>query len=138
MVRAGARPHGWTMTTVRLWSSALCSLLPCVGLAAAIGISGGRGPAGGIADAAPLYFGFVAVPSMLAIIAGRAAFTRLVLTLVMTGVAVFAGLQITAIEDGQAGLAVIYVPMVAFPLAGAVWYCESVEAYHRLRKGDGS
>jgi hypothetical protein len=131
MERAGAGPHGGHMTTVRLWSSALCSLVPCVGLLAAIALTGG-----GVADVDPLYLVFVAVPSMVAIVAGRAAFTRLVLTLVMTGVAVFAGVQITSVDDGQAGFAAISLPMVGFPLAGAVWYCETIEAYRRVRDGD--
>ena len=123
------------MTTVRLWSSALCSLVPCVGLLAAIALSGGRGLAGGgLADS----LGVVAVSSMLAIVAGRAAFTRLVVTLVMTGVAVFAGVQMGSSYGGLAGLTVMYVPMVGIPLAGGVWFCESVEAYNRSVQRDGS
>ena len=59
--------------------------------------------------------------------------TQLAVTLVMTGVAVFAGIEVATIDDGQAGLAVIYVPMVASPLVGVVRVCQAVEA--RLRSG---
>jgi hypothetical protein len=56
----------------------------------------------------------------VAIVSGRSAVTRVVVTVVMAGVAVFAGVQMAAIDDGQAGLAVFLVPMVAYPLAGVV------------------
>jgi hypothetical protein len=43
----------------------------------------------------------------------------------MTNVrSVFAGVQMASIEDGQAGLAVIWVPMVALPLAVVIAVCE--------------
>src|SRR5688572_6225443 len=117
MVRAGAGPHGWAMTTTRLWSSALCSLVPCLGLLAAISLTGRPALVGGVLAAAPVYVGVVALPSMVAIASSRSAVIRLVLTVVLTGVAVFAGVQMTTIDDGQAGLAVFWVPIVAFALA---------------------
>ena len=125
MVGAGAGPHGWAMTTTRLWSSALCSLVPCFGLLAALLLSGERALAGG-PGAVAVYLGFVAVPSMVAIASSRSAVIRVVVTVVMTGVAVFAGVQMPSIDDGQAGLAVIWVPTVAFPLALVVGVCEEV------------
>lgn len=134
MAGAGAGAHGEDMTRERLWSSALCSLAPCLGLLAAIALAGGDVFDGNLADS----LGVVAVPSMVAIVAGRLALTRLVVTVIMTAVAVFAGLQIGSSNSGLAGLAVMYVPMVGIPLAGGVWFCESVEAYNRLRKGEGS
>ncbi len=122
-MQAGADPHGWAMPTMRLWSSALCSLVPALGLLTAISLSGERVMAGGL-GAVAAYVGFVAVPSMVAIASSRSAVIRVVLTLVMTGVAVFAGVQMASIDDGQAGLAVFWVPMVAFPLAVVVVVCE--------------
>ena len=46
---------------------------------------------------------------------------RLAVLTVMTGTSVLAAIQLVASDDAQAGLAVLLVPMVAIPLAVAVW-----------------
>ena len=117
-----------------MWSAALASLVPWLALLVTIALAKDGVGVDDVAAAGPLYLAFVALPSAIAIVAGRTAVTRLALTLMMTGVAVFAGLQVATIDDGQAGLAVVYVPMVAFPLVGVVRACQVVEA--RLRSAE--
>jgi hypothetical protein len=78
--------------------------------------------------AAVLYLAFVAVPAMAAIAAGRTLVTQLVITGVMTEVAAYAGYQVVTIDDGQAGLAVLWIPVVAVPLGTVVWVVEAVAA----------
>jgi len=141
MAGAPARPHRGAMMTddarpgpARVWSAVLGSLLPCVALLTTITLAEDGVGVDDLAAAAPLSLFFVAVPSAIAIISGRNAATRAAVTLVMTGVAVFAGFQVATIDDGQAGLAVIYVPMVAFPLAGVVQACQALEG--RFRSGE--
>jgi hypothetical protein len=113
---------------VRVWWSALCSLVPCVGLAAGIAFGGDPVVVTDLLSTVLAHLGFVGLPSLVAILAARSTFMRLAATLLMTGVAVFAGVQVATIDDGQAGMAVIYVPLVAFPLAGAVRVGRAVEA----------
>jgi hypothetical protein len=141
MARPSAGLHGGAMTTddarlgaVRVWSAVLGSLVPCVALLTTITLAEDGVGVDDLAAAAPLSLFFVAVPSAIAIVASRNAATRAAVTLVMTGVAVFAGVQVATIDDGQAGLAVIYVPMVAFPLAGVVQACHALEG--RFRSGE--
>jgi hypothetical protein len=138
MAVAPARLHGGAVTTddgrlgpVRVWSAVLGSLVPWVALLLTVPLAKDGVGMDDVAGAAPLYLAFVALPSALAIGAGRTAATRLAVTLLMTGVAVFAGVQVATIDDGQAGLAVLYVPMVAFPLTGVVRTCQLFDA--RLR-----
>ena len=109
-----------------MWSAVLGSLVPWAALLVTIMLAEDGVGVDDLAAAAPLYLGFVALPSAIAIGAGGTTAVRLAVTLVMTGVAVFAGVQLATIDDGQAGLAVIYVPMVAFPLAGVVRACEAL------------
>jgi hypothetical protein len=87
--------------------------------------------------AAPLYLLFVAGPSLVAILAGRTALTRMFVTGVMTAVAAYAAMQIVTIDDGQAGLAVLFVPYVAFPLATTVWVGGAVLAARKERRPPG-
>jgi hypothetical protein len=105
----------------RLWSSVLGSLVPWAALLMTVSLTEDNLLLDVLPAAAVLWLVFVAVPSMVAIVVGRSAVTRVVVTVVMTGVAVFAGVQMAAIDDGQAGFAVVLVPMVAYPLAGVVW-----------------
>ncbi|HWI03343.1 MAG TPA: hypothetical protein VNT52_05865 [Acidimicrobiales bacterium] len=124
---------------VRVWSAVLGSLVPWAALLVTIALAEDGVGVGDLAGAGPLYLGFVALPSALAIAAGRTHATRLAVTLVMAGVAVFAGVQVATIDDGQAGLAVLYVPMVAFPLAAVVSACEAaLDRYRRTSATGGS
>lgn len=104
----------------RLWSSVLGSLVPWVALLVTISLAEDNLQVDVLPLAALFWLGFVALPSGVAIVVGRSAATRMVVTVVMTGDAVFAGVEMAAIDDGQAGFPVILVPMVAFPLAGVV------------------
>jgi hypothetical protein len=99
----------------------LGSLVPWTALLVTISLAEDNLQVDVLPAAALLWLGFVALPSMVAIVVGRSAVTRVAVTVVMTAVAVFAGVEMAAIDDGQAGLAVILVPMVAYRLAGVVW-----------------
>src|SRR5688572_9597159 len=91
---------------VRMWSAALASLAPWLALLVTIALAEDGVGLDDVVAAAPLYLGFVALPSAIAIGAGRTVVSQVAVTLVMTGVAVFAGIQVATIDDGQAGLAV--------------------------------
>lgn len=58
---------------------------------------------------------------MVAIVAGRTLLSQLAVTGVLTAVAAYAGLQVATVDGGQAGLAVLWVHVAAFPLAVAIW-----------------
>jgi hypothetical protein len=118
---------------VRVWFSVLGSLATCAALLLTIALAEDGVGLDDLAGALPLYLTFVSLPSAIAIAAGRTWATQVAVSLVIIGVAVFAGFQVATIDDGQAGLAVFYVPMVAFPLAAVVQACQAVEA--RLRSG---
>jgi hypothetical protein len=81
---------------------------------------------GGLAASAPFYLGFVALPSLLPLAAARRGAMWIAVLVVMTAVAVGAGILIVTTDDAQAGLAVLWVPLVALPLAGVLWIGEAV------------
>jgi hypothetical protein len=81
----------------------------------------------------PVTLGFVALPSLLALAAARTRLTRLVVLMVMTGVAAWAGVSIVTTDDAQAGLAVLWVPFVALPLATVAWVGHNVAAHWHVR-----
>lgn len=85
---------------VRVWSSALGSLVPWAALLVTVSLAEDELQVDVMPAFAVLCLAFVAVPSMVAIVAGRSPVTRVAVALVMTGVAVFAGVQVTAIDDG--------------------------------------
>lgn len=85
---------------VRVWSSALGSLVPWAALLVTVSLAEDELQVDVMPAFAVLCLAFVAVPSMVAILAGRSPVTRMAVALVMTGVAVFAGVQVTAIDDG--------------------------------------
>ncbi|MGI8983120.1 MAG: RDD family protein [Acidimicrobiales bacterium] len=114
-----------------MWSSLLGSLVPWLALMAAVVVAGDGVTVSSVVAAAPLYAVFVALPSMVAIVAGRWWAKRLAVTVVMTGVAAYAGVQMVTVDDGQAGLAVLWVPMAALPLGGIVWVGGAVVARYR-------
>lgn len=59
----------------------------------------------------------IALPSLGVIAAARTVVARRAATVIMTAVSVYAGIAVIATDDGQAGLAVLWVPIVALPLA---------------------
>ena len=126
MATALAGAHGWAMTDsfrlepVRVWSSALASLAPWLALLVAATLADDEAHVSGMLAAAPFYLAFVAVPAFGAIIAGRSWATRVVVTAVMTVVAAGAGVSMATSDDAQAGLAVLWVPVVAVDLAALV------------------
>ena len=120
----------------RLAISVVASLVPCLTLLVAAEIADDgpafvRAPAAGL-----LYLGFVALPCLLPLAAARAALTRLAVLVVLTSVAAWAGWQMATIDDGQAGLAVLFVPFVAIPLGVVLWTVEVIVAHRRGRAGD--
>lgn len=128
-----------TRTPSRLTSpgaAALASLVPLVAYLAAIAVAD-RGveqrsvPLIGLVAAAPVYLGFVSLPSLLPLLAARTAGLRLFAVLVMTGVAGTAGVLVVTTDDAQAGLAVLIIPYVAIPLAGVLWVASAVVAARR-------
>ena len=135
MSGAGAGPHAGDMT--RIWSGVLGSLAPWLALQVTIVLAGDTLYPDGLVGGAVLCLFFVAVPSMIAITTGRLWTTRLAVTVVMTAVAVFAGYRVASIDDGQAGLAVLYVPMAAFPLAIVVSAGEAALDRYRSTTGSG-
>lgn len=136
MADPGVGPHGGEMTT-RVWSGVLGSLAPWLALHLTIVLAENNVRYDSLVGAAVVSLFFVALPSMIAITAGRSRDIRLAVTIVMTAVAVFAGLQVATIDDGQAGLAVLYVPMVAFPLALVVSACEAALDRYRATAATG-
>jgi uncharacterized RDD family membrane protein YckC len=72
-------------------------------------------------EAAAFYLVFVGLPSLAPIAAARSLWARLAATAIMSATAAFAAFQMVTIDDGQAGLAVIWVPLMAFPLAIVLW-----------------
>lgn len=111
--------EGRGLDGVRVGSAVVGSLVPW----AAFLLAGALADEGAVhlLPAVPFYLLFVAVPSMIAIVAGRTALARLAVGAAMTAVAGYAGVQVATIDDGQAGLAVLWVHVVAVPLAAVVW-----------------
>src|SRR5687768_6532473 len=106
MAGASSPPHGVDMTNEddrlrpgRLWSSALGALVPWVALLTTVSIVEDELQVDAMPAFAVLCLVFVAVPSMVAIVAGRSATTRTAVTLVLAGVAVFAGVEVASIDD---------------------------------------
>jgi hypothetical protein len=75
---------------------------------------------------APFYWVAVGLPSLATVVAARHRRVAGANVVVMTAVAVFAGIKMAASDDAQAGLAVLVVPMVGAPLALFTWIGESV------------
>ena len=118
----------------RLGTAGIASLVPWLALLVAAEIAY-DGPAS-VRPAGLLYLGFVALHCMLPLAAARAALTRLVVLVVLTSIAAYAGWQMATIDDGQAGLAVLLVPLVAVPLGVVLWTGEVIAAHRRSRAGD--
>lgn len=80
----------------------------------------------GLIATASFYLGFVALPSLLPLAAAQRGMMWIAVLIVMTAVAAFAGILVVTTDDAQAGLAVLFVPYVAVPLAGVLWIGEAV------------
>jgi hypothetical protein len=114
-------------------AAALASLIPWFAFLVAASVADAwvddrSGSLAGLAAAAPLYLGFVALPSMLSLLAARTAVTRLIVLVVMTAVAAMSAVLVATSDDAQAGLAVLWVPYVAIPLAVLLWVGHAVAA----------
>ncbi len=75
----------------------------------------------GLAFAAPFSLGFVALPSYFPLAAASPGWMRRLVLAVMTAVATFAGVSVVTTDDAQAGLAVLWVPLVAVALGVVLW-----------------
>jgi len=96
------------------------SLIPWAAFLAAIALTGivsgdESMSIGRVVAVAPFDLAVVALPSALALAAARARATRVVALIVMTTVSAIAGVIVTASEEAQAGLAMLWVPYVACP-----------------------
>lgn len=98
------------------WVSFIAATYVAVGLTDLRSIDRNR-PFHHLVTAAVVYLGFVAVPSLLPLLVAPPGWIRTTVLIIMTAVAVYAGVVVATMDDGQAGLAVLLVPYVAFPLA---------------------
>lgn len=117
----------------RLQRSVLASLIPWAAFLAATVVADRwveykSTSLAGLAAAAPLYLGFISLPSLLPLVVARRGAAWIAVLAVMTAVAVAAGVLIVTTDDAQAGLAVLWVPIVAIPLAGVLWIGEAIAA----------
>jgi hypothetical protein len=136
------RRHSWL---TRLWAAAVLSLIPCSAFLAAatltdiIAVDDKSTSISRLAAAAFSALAlFVALPSTLPLAAARSGRTRLLALVAMTVVSAVVGVVVTASEDAQAGLALLWVPLVALPLAAVIWVGEGVAASRAtaLQAGD--
>jgi len=124
----GSRPTTpWTAP----WIAVLASLIPWAAFLLAlalgdVGVDSGWISSDGLGTAAPAALGFVALPAALPLVAARTGLLRLGALVVMTAVAVVAGVLVVTTDDAQAGLAVLWVPMAAIPLAVVLWIGHAV------------
>lgn len=105
----------------RHWTAAVASLAPWAAFLLAVGVGDGPTSLGRIAAAAPFYLGFIALPSLAPVVAARPGMPRVVVAAVMTAVAAISGVLVATSDDAQAGLAALWVPLVALPLAAVLW-----------------
>lgn len=87
----------------------------------------------GLASFAASSLAFVALPSLAPIAAARSSAVGWAAAAVMTVVAAIAGVLVVATDDAQAGLAVLWVPYVALPLALVISVTEAVVRKLRSR-----
>lgn len=83
----------------------------------------------GLVLVAPFVAGYVSAPCFLVLVAARAGVMRVLVLVSMTAVAVVTGIRLAANDDAQAGLEILLVPVMAVPLAGAVWIGQAVFAH---------
>lgn len=127
-------------TQTRLWTSALASPIPWAAFLGAtvvadVWIERTSISYGGLVTSSPFYLGFVALPSLFPLAVARRGTMWLAVLAAMTGVSALAGVLVVTTDDAQAGLAVLWVPFVAVPLAGVIWIGEAVAARRRAAAG---
>jgi len=103
--------------------AALLSLVPWAAFLLALQFWPGHvtEPTRGVLEVATISLLFVALPSALPIAAARTWMTRLAAVAVVTVVAVVSAALVVTTDDAQAGLAVLWIPLVAVPLAVVLW-----------------
>ena len=74
----------------------------------------------GLVAALPFYVLVVVLPAALPLVVARHRATQAVVLVAMTTTATLAGWLVVTTDDAQAGLAVLWVPFVAIPLALAI------------------
>jgi hypothetical protein len=138
IARIGRRPYGAHVnepqqTNEPTWAIA-ASLIPWIGFLAATLIAVRFSDLRSIdtsrflIQSAPFYLGFVAAPSMLPLLVTRPGAMRKVVLGIMTATAIGAGIGVATIDDAQAGLAVLWVPYVAVPLAALLTIMQAVRS----------
>ena len=133
----GAERHAMTTTESHWrsrnpWAAARASLIPWAAFLVAAAVADmwvhQELSAIALAAAAPWSLGFVALPAMVPLVVARAGATRAGVLIVMTAVATISAVLVVTTDDAQAGLAVLWVPFLAIPLATVVWIGRAVAA----------
>lgn len=117
----------------RLRTSALASLVPVAAFLLVTAIADRHvdhtsRSLSALVAAAPFYVAFIGLPSLLPLAAARAGVTWLATLAAMTAVAAIAGIAVVTSDDAQAGLAALWVPLAAIPLALVLWVGQAVAA----------
>lgn len=84
---------------------------------------------GGMLRSSPFYLWVIALFSFFPVVAGRSRRVQAAATLVMTTLAVWAGLTAVAVDDGQAGLSVLIIPPAGLVLAVLVLLGQAVARF---------
>lgn len=125
----------------RVRSAALASLIPWTAFILTLVLADRVDPGhsyrvAAVVSVAPFYLGFVALPSVLPLVAARHLAVRLGALVVMTTASVLAAVAMATSGDAQAGLQALWVPIVAVPASVAIWLGETIAtlASRRSRK----
>lgn len=103
------------------------AVVPWVAFLVAVAATSGDADSGlGLVVAAPFYWVVVGLPALTVALAARHPLVAGAGIVVMTAVAIFAGITMAASDDAQAGLAALIVAYVGVPLALFTWIGESV------------
>lgn len=118
------------------WIAIPASLVPCAAFVLAMVITDKVVDAKslsseGLPALVPYCLGFVALPSALPLAVARRHASRILVAVALTLVAALAGALIVATDDAQAGLAVLWVPLVAVPLAVVVGLAQALAGRRR-------
>jgi hypothetical protein len=114
------------------WAPLVLALVPwathLLTMEVAAALAGRDVALGRLVAAAGPYLAFTALPSWIALQATRPGRLRLVVLLLLAGVAAWAGHQQVTSESSTAGLAVLLVPYVALPTAAAVLVLRAIRS----------
>jgi hypothetical protein len=91
----------------------------------------------GMLRASPFYLVILAGFSVLPIVVARTDLAKLAATVAMGVVAAGAGVVAAATDDAQAGLAVLWVPLVAIVLALAMAVAQAIGLHRGRRRATG-